>query len=1185
MNCLVHPKSFLIRMRRALIPALVVVTSLPSLAALPVVPVFLKETFPPNVTFTIDDSGSMSWAHVPDGIGIVWGKNRYYASSYNPLYYDPAKTYAIPTKPDGSLYVTSFSAAKMDPFMESGPTVSLTKNLSSSTGYVPTFSHIGNDSGANENSGGIYTGYNGGNAAPAAAAPYYYIYNTATGGCSPKTAATIELDACYTKTAITVAEQQNFANWYSFYRTRNLMVKSSLLLAMKSFPDATRIAWQGLNTCNSGFGIACTAGGTTFTNRMGEFSSTHKTDFLTWVTKGPAAGGTPLQDAFVRAGKYYQTTGTENPYSTTPGTSGGTLSACRLSYHVALTDGTWNSGAATETTSTGPILDADNRGWTLGDSGKTFSYAPRAPFAKTDAAVSGSWVNLSDIAFYYWATDLQPSVANNTPVYSSTGNKQASHLWTDVERWDPRNDPAYWQHMVNYTIGLGLERALTSPQWQGSTFASDGSGIGYAQFATGTVAWPVTGADVTPGNVYDLWHAAINSRGEFFSVANPNDLSVAFKRILGRISGRTGSVGSAGASSSGIYSDTGFFQATYDSSAWSGTIKRYNIDKYGQLSATASWSTDTTLATLTTPNRWVRQTKSATFPNPGVLNLTNYGSFDATTKATLVSTQIAGWLNGSKSNERSTSCPTCTLRGRSTTLFGDVLGSAPVLSAKEDFGYANASWASTAVADAYVNYLRAKALRTPVLVVGANDGFVHVLSATSGTGGSELFAYAPGPVTPKLANLTDLNYVKDAYVDGPIVVGDAYINSAWRTYAVGTLGVGGKGIYALDISNPSSLDGTSVKWEYPSASTPDPDLGSVISKPLIVRLPNGTWAALFSSGYESSHATPILYAVNLETGALIAKSDTNANQTACNVTITAATYPYNGLGALRHYTTKTGIAITYAGDLAGNMWRFVWGATSTPSVGILAKACRNNVPQPITAAPAVTSIGIQPFVHFGTGKLFASGDTSLATLNTMYAVIDDVISDSSVAARTRSDLGAQTVTTSGVTPNRLRVLSNNVVNLVDNRGWYLDLDLSGERIISQTALFDQRSMFSTFLPDPTSCDTAGTSFAFSVDASTGGALLASSFDVDGNGVIGNTGDLVSGKVVSGIEIGATLSSFSVSSVSSNPAINKAIAGNAARTGACRANELKWTVPKAYDTNLVSGCVPGPLARSGWRQIR
>ena len=108
----------------------------------------------------------------------------------------------------------------------------------------------------------------------------------------------------------------------------------------------------------------------------------------------------------------------------------------------------------------------------------------------------------------------------------------------------------------------------------------------------------------------------------------------------------------------------------------------------------------------------------------------------------------------------------------------------------------------------------------------------------------------------------------------------------------------------------------------------DADMGNLISKPLIVRLPSGTWAALFSSGYESSRATPILYTVNLETGALIAKTDTGANKTGCDVTITAANYPYNGLGALRHYNTKSGTAaITYAGDLAGNLWRFATTST------------------------------------------------------------------------------------------------------------------------------------------------------------------------------------------------------------------------------------------------------------------
>ena len=1160
-----------------------------ALAVLPVVPVFLKETFPPNVIFTIDDSGSMCWGFAPDSIGPgAWATPRFYASTYNPLYFDPAKTYAVPPKPDGTQYTASnFAAAPMDPYV----TTPVTMNLNS---YRPTHCHLGNDTGANENTV-YYNGYNGGRAQPKAAIAYYSFYDISNAGCAVSTAVTIENDACYTKVSVSAAQQQNFANWYTFYRTRNLLVKSSLLLAMKSFPDETRIAWQGLNTCNSGFGTACTAGGSTFTNRMGEFSGTHKTDFLTWVTKGPANSGTPLQDAFVLAGKYYQTvsTSSENPYLPLPGTAGGALSSCRLSYHVALTDGLWNTGTLPEATSAGPILDADNRSWTLGDAGKTIAYTPIAPYKKTDAAIAGTWVNLADIAYYYWATDLQPTagVPNNVSPYSASGNKLASHLWPTSEQMDPRNDPAYWQHMVNFTIGLGLERNLTNPQWQGSTFASDASGNGYAQFASGAATWPATGG-TDSGNVYDLWHAAINSRGEFFSVNDSTSLIVAFKRILSRISSKTGTVGAVGAGSSAIYSDTALFQAGYDSTNWSGTISRRNVDKYGVVATNVSWSTDTTLASLAVPNRWVRATKTGTNPNPGVLNLTNYASFDAATKLTLVSASVAGWLNGSSVDERTSTCTTCTLRGRKDVtgnrrLLGDILGSAPVLSAKEDFGYANASWASTTVSNAYVAYLRAKASKTPVLVVGANDGFVHVLNASAGTGGGELFAFAPGAVTSKLADLADLNYVKAAYVDGPVIVGDAYLSASWKTYAVGAMGPGGKAVYAIDITNPGALDGSSVKWEFTDA-----DMGNLISKPLIVRLPSGTWAALFSSGYESSRATPILYTVNLETGALIAKTDTGANKTGCDVTITAANYPYNGLGALRHYNTKSGTAaITYAGDLAGHLWRFVWGSTDTPSASILAKACRNSLPQAITAAPGVTSLGAEPFVYFGTGKLFATGDTAITTpLNTMYAVLDDIVFDASAPARTRSDLAAQTITTSGASPNRRRVISTNDVNLVDKRGWYLDLDLSGERIVTQAALFDQRTMFTTFLPDTTSCDTAGTSFAFSLDSSTGSAPSVSSFDVDGNGTVGNAGDLVGGKVVGAIEVAATLASPAVAALSSSPSINSLVTDAATgistrRAGACRANELRWTIPKAYDTTLVTGCVPGPLARSGWRQIK
>jgi len=61
---------------------------------------------------------------------------------------------------------------------------------------------------------------------------------------------------------------------------------------------------------------------------------------------------------------------------------------------------------------------------------------------------------------------------------------------------------------------------------------------GYTNLWNGSMAWPAINNSASqgdPGKVYDLWHAAINSRGLAFSAESPADLIGALKASLNRI--------------------------------------------------------------------------------------------------------------------------------------------------------------------------------------------------------------------------------------------------------------------------------------------------------------------------------------------------------------------------------------------------------------------------------------------------------------------------------------------------------------------------------------------------------------------------------------------------------------------------------------------------------------------------
>src|SRR5262249_40397111 len=146
---------------------------------------------------------------------------------------------------------------------------------------------------------------------------------------------------------------------------------------------------------------------------------------------------------------------------------------------------------------------------------------------------------------------------------------------------------------------------------------------------------------------------------------------------------------------------------------------------------------------------------------------------------------------------------------------------------------------------------------------------------------------------------------------------DAYFGGAWHTVLAAGLNKGGREVYALDVTNPDSVTESnaagSVLWEFTSAN--DADLGYTFSRPAIVKMHNGKWAAVFGNGYNNTgtgHA--VLYVLNLSDGTVLAKIDTGVG--------TAATPNSLATPAAVDVDSDNVIDYVYAGDLLGNMWKF-----------------------------------------------------------------------------------------------------------------------------------------------------------------------------------------------------------------------------------------------------------------------
>ena len=395
----------------------------------------------------------------------------------------------------------------------------------------------------------------------------------------------------------------------------------------------------------------------------------------------------------------------------------------------------------------------------------------------------------------------------------------------------------------------------------------------------------------------------------------------------------------------------------------------------------------------------------------------------------------------------------------------------------------------------------------PFIMVGANDGMVHVLdaSANSSDGGKELFAYVPSPVYSKLPRFSESNYNHQYYVDGGINLQTVVnSNSTRQTIAIGSLGHGGQGIYALDLTNLSSGSLTAsnrVLWEFTDKN--DADMGYYSAMPSIVKLRIGEtdrWVAIFGNGYNnkaadgqaSSTGNAVIYIVDLFTGALLKKLDSGSGN--------QASYSSNAMAQpLIVDSTGSGRADKiYAGDLYGNLWKF---DISPSSIDDWKSSLFNgNTPIPlftasrgqtITTRPAVTrSAAGGQLVMFGTGKFVEISDKQVAgaTTQSIYAIRDNnttttITKDANLIQQTITD----TTTDNG---KEHRVVSNTAVDWATNHGWYLDLIQTGltnkgERVVLNPWVYDNILYVTTLLPDADTCAYGGSSWYMQFDVRTG----------------------------------------------------------------------------------------------------
>ncbi|KJS34333.1 MAG: pilus assembly protein [Pseudomonas sp. BRH_c35] len=694
----------------------------------------------------------------------------------------------------------------------------------------------------------------------------------------------------------------------------------------------------------------------------------------------------------------------------------------------------------------------------------------------------------------------------------------------NIPDWDGKNEPSDMPYSDGTLSGTG----------EGSTFYLDD----IAKFAY-DIDLIKSGTDLAGKSFNDSAHlkqnlhtytvgfavdnqmledAAEYGHGAYYTANDSNQLTNALNSALQSIRQQISSASAVSANTKRIQEGALIYQARYNSTEWTGEVLAYRVNMDGTVGSVAWRTSDSGTFPEPAGRRIFTYNDDANFTGSRGQALT-WSNLNAAQQASLTKTgetdnanalKRLSWLRGG-SDGVALEAPYAGQRLRSrSSLLGDIVNSDPVYVGKQNNGYnvPNDATDDTEPADSYLAYVDGKADETSLLVVGANDGMLHGFDAATGV---ESFAYVPASVfrkraispgaTPGLMALTESDYSHQFYVDGSFGLGDLYDNG-WKTYLVGALGYGGRGIFALDMTD-RSFDESDIRWERTAPDTnlsTDPwnDLGYQFGEPTVARMLIGQsdrYVTIFGNGYDSNAGRAALYVVDSITGEVIKK---------LVVTDPDGSTAPNGLStATAFYDANRRVTHVYAGDVLGNLWKFNLSSSNTNqwSSSLLFKARDSDTRQPITAKVRVRQ---HPeggrLVIFGTGQYLVSGDKLNTELQTIYGIWDRDLSGNNVVSKLRL-LEQEFVNETTSNGQQYRVLTQKPIDWATHHGWYINLRvgnaaLDGERIVATPSLSKERVLFTTFIPRSDPCLSGGESWLLGVDGLSGGRLADSLFDVN-----------------------------------------------------------------------------------------
>ncbi|WP_419656472.1 uncharacterized protein Dvar_55660 [Desulfosarcina variabilis str. Montpellier] len=420
-------------------------------------------------------------------------------------------------------------------------------------------------------------------------------------------------------TGRTYAEEvQNFANWYSFYRRRELTAKNAIANVIDT-SDGIFIGLFFINDYHSKdqrvLPIKVNLDGTFYDDSTTLLNILYNYQIDSY--------GTPLRLGLKKAGRFFsgayekpstfisQVNSGSYPYFIAD--KGGT---CQQAFTIIFTDGYYNGSSPS-------VGNEDGNGDTDYDG---------SPFGDSSSDT------LADVAMKYYEDDLNTYLSDSVPI-------------TTV-------DPANHQHMVTYTVAFGVTGTLNTELYEDCSVGG-----------TCPSSWPSTSGDT--GKIDDMFHAAVNGRGKFISAQSTAELNEALGVLKNDIDSRLGAAAALATNSIQRTVESVIYQGTYNTSNWYGEVSALPVNVTSGAVGSSVWDASGKVPA------WDSRTILSYNGTSGIVfdaaNLSGSQSTQLTASGLGTAAEIVDFIRGDTSKNVAHSG---VLRTRNH-IFGDIVHSAP----------------------------------------------------------------------------------------------------------------------------------------------------------------------------------------------------------------------------------------------------------------------------------------------------------------------------------------------------------------------------------------------------------------------------------------------------------------------------------------------------------------------------